>query len=57
MLDELLEQRSDLLAVLTSRVAPEDVAILTGALLRMRATLSRRPDMDAGLPAEIEEIT
>lgn len=56
VLDELLEQRSDLVGLLTRGIAPEAVATLTGALLRMRATLSRRPEVGAGLPAEVEEV-
>ena len=53
VLDELAEQRASLVGLLTSRVDAAAVAILTDALLRMRATLSRRPDADAGLvPAE-----
>jgi DNA-binding MarR family transcriptional regulator len=54
ILDELTEQRASLIAMLTSRVDPAAVAVLTDALLRMRATLSRRPDADAVLAA-IEE--
>ena len=54
VLDELAEQRASLVAMLTSRIEPAAVAVLTDALLRMRATLSRRPDADAGLAA-IEE--
>ncbi len=54
VLDELAEQRASLVTLLTSRVDPAAVAVLTDALLRMRATLSRRPDADAVLAA-IEE--
>ena len=54
VLDELAVQRASLIDLLTARVEPAAVAILTDALLRMRATLSRRPDADAGLAA-VEE--
>ena len=51
VLDQLAEQREGLLDLLTARIEPAAVATLTAALLRMRATLSRRPDADAPVGA------
>ena len=46
VLDELAVHRDELLALLTAKLDPATVEIVTGALLRMRATLSRRPELE-----------
>ncbi len=46
VLDELAGQRDALMALLTPRLDPATIDIVTTALLRMRATLSRRPELE-----------
>lgn len=45
VLDELVSHRDDLIALLTARLTPETIEIVTTALRRMRSTLSRRPEL------------
>ena len=47
VLDELSVQRDELTALLTARLDPAAVDVVTAALLRMRGTLSRRPELEA----------
>ena len=46
VLDELVSHRDDLIALLTARLDPETVEVVTMALRRMRSTLSRRPELE-----------
>ena len=46
VLDELDGPREDLLAMLTARLDPDTIDVVTAALLRMRATLSRRTELE-----------
>ncbi len=46
VLDELATHREALLDLLTAKLAPATVECVTTALLRMRATLSRRPELE-----------
>lgn len=47
VLDELETQREALLGLLTARLDPSTIEVVTSALLRMRSTLSRRPELEA----------
>ena len=46
VLEELAGEREAMTRMLTARLAPETVEILTEALLAMRCTLSRRPELE-----------
>ena len=46
VLEGLAGEREDMVAMLTARLAPETVEIVTEALLAMRCTLSRRPELE-----------
>lgn len=46
VLNKLASHRDDLLAMLTVHLDPETIAVVTAALLRMRCTLSRRPELE-----------
>lgn len=46
VLDELEGDRDELVDQLTARMDPGTVATVTAALLQMRASLSRRPEME-----------
>lgn len=46
VLDELSVHRDELTALLTVRLDPATIEIVTAALLRMRNTLSRRPELE-----------
>ena len=46
VLDHLAGERESMNEMLTARLSPETVDIVTEALLAMRATLSRRPEME-----------
>ncbi len=46
VLDELAIQRDELLSMLTAKLDPATVDTATAALLRMRATLSRRNELE-----------
>lgn len=46
VLDELAVHRDELLGLLTGKLDPATVEIVTGALLHMRATLSKRPELE-----------
>lgn len=46
VLDELAVHRDELLQMLTARLDPSTVDTVTTALLRMRATLSRRTELE-----------
>lgn len=47
VLDELAVQKEQLMQLLTARLDPATVEIVTTSLLRMRATLSRRTELEA----------
>lgn len=47
VLDELEVHRHELTALLTARLDPAAVEAVTAALLRMRANLSRRPELES----------
>jgi DNA-binding MarR family transcriptional regulator len=46
VLDELAIQRDELLHILTGKLDPAAIATITSALLRMRATLSKRTELE-----------
>ena len=46
VLDDLAGQRDELMALLTARLDPDTVDTVTAALLQMRSTLSRRPELE-----------
>jgi len=46
VLDELVSHRDDLIALLTARLDPQTIETVTAALLQMRSTLSRRPELE-----------
>ncbi|HYZ64040.1 MAG TPA: hypothetical protein VE650_16450, partial [Acetobacteraceae bacterium] len=46
ILDELVVHREELIALLTAKLDPATVECVTGALLKMRATLSRRSELE-----------
>ncbi len=46
VLEELAGEREAMTRMLTARLAPETVEIVTEALLAMRCTLSRRPELE-----------
>jgi MarR family transcriptional regulator for hemolysin len=46
VLDELVVHREELIHLLTAKLDPEAVELVTTALLRMRATLSRRTELE-----------
>lgn len=46
VLDDLAGQRDELIALLTARLDPDTVDTVTAALLQMRSTLSRRPELE-----------
>jgi len=46
VLDELIVHRDELLHILTCKLDPATIETITSALLKMRATLSRRPELE-----------